>query len=154
MTVPRPTTTPIGLRLATTAKAVSRSFDDALAEVGGTLPTWLVAIALKRRPGASQQKIAEVVGIRGATLTHHLDAMEAAGLVNRRPDPADRRTHIVELTEAGETAFLGMRTAAEAFDRRLRRGFSTAEVRELSALLARLQANVTSTAADETVGAG
>lgn len=141
--MPRPTSTPIGLRLATTAKAVSRAFDDALGQAGGTLPTWLVAIALKRQPGASQQQIAGFVGIRGATLSHHLDAMEREGLVSRRRDPANRRTHIVELTDAGEAAFHRMRAAAGSFDRRLRRGFSAEEVEQLASLLGRMHANVT-----------
>lgn len=140
--MPRPTGTPIGLRLATTSKAVGRAFDNALAEAGGTLPTWLVAIALKRQPGASQQQIADFVGIRGATLSHHLDAMERDGLVARRRDPSNRRTHIVELTAAGEVAFGRMRDAAGGFDRRLRRGINADEIRQLDSLLVRLHANV------------
>lgn len=138
----RPTRTPLGLVLATTAKTVSRAFDDALGSAGGTLPTWLVTIALKRQPGASQQQIAAFVGIRGATLSHHLDGMERDGLVTRRRDPANRRTHIVELTRAGEAAFHRMRSAAGAFDRRLRAGLSDAEADQLESLLTRLRANV------------
>jgi MarR family transcriptional regulator for hemolysin len=132
---------PIGLRLATTAKVVSRAFDDALTAAGGSLPLWLVLIALKTRPAASQREIAEAVGIQGATLTHHLNAMESSGLLTRRRDPANRRVHVVELTDLGEAAFHRMREAAGAFDRRLRGGFDAAEVAQLEALLDRLRAN-------------
>src|SRR5258708_22750877 len=89
---------PIGLRLATTAKKVSRAFDDALVAVGGSRPLWLILISLKSRRLASQEELARAVGIRGATLTHHLDAMETEGLVTRRRDPPNRRLHLVELT--------------------------------------------------------
>jgi len=68
--------------------------------------------------------------------------MEAAGLLTRRRDPANRRVHVVELTERGEAAFHRMRDAAGAFDRRLRAGLDGDEIECLSRLLARLHANV------------
>src|ERR1700726_4966703 len=102
----RPARTPIGLQLARSAKAVSRAFDDALAEAGGSLPVWLILVSLKGQAHGAQRQLAEAVGIEGPTLTHHLNRMENAGLVTRRRDPANRRVHQVELTDAGEAAFL------------------------------------------------
>lgn len=138
----RPAGMPIGLRLVTTSKAVGRAFDDALIEVGGTLPTWLVLIALKTRPTANQRQLADSVGIQGATLTHHLNGMERAGLLTRRRDPDNRRVHVVFLTAEGEAAFHRMRTAAVAFDQRLRSGLDAADVAELDSLLRRLHTNI------------
>jgi MarR family transcriptional regulator for hemolysin len=103
---------------------------------------WLVLISLKTRSVASQRELAEAVGIQGATLTHHLNAMEADGLLTRRRDPANRRIHLVELTEAGEAAFHRMRVAATAFDERLRAGLSDHELDALRRLLDRLHDNV------------
>ena len=140
--MPRPSRPPIGLHLARTARAVSRAFDDALAEAGGSVPVWLVLISLKSQQVRNQRELAEAVGIREATLTHHLNAMDEQGLITRRRDPANRRVHQVELTEAGEAAFQRMRGAAAAFDQRLRSGLSGDEVSQLEALLGRLAANV------------
>jgi len=140
--VPRPSRPPIGLHLARTARSVSRAFDDALAEAGGSVPVWLVLISLKSQQMRNQRELAEAVGIREATLTHHLNAMDEQGLNTRRRDPANRRVHQVELTEAGEAAFQRMRGAATAFDQRLRSGLSGDEVSQLEALLGRLAANV------------
>ncbi|MGH3567596.1 MAG: MarR family winged helix-turn-helix transcriptional regulator [Pseudonocardia sp.] len=134
---------PIGLQLTGAARAVHRAFDDALGAAGGSLPTWRVLMSLKGRPVANQRELAAAVGIQGATLTHHLNAMESAGLLTRRRDPANRRVHLVELTELGEAAFARMREAAVAFDRRLRTGLDADEVDRLSRLLGRLRANVT-----------
>jgi MarR family transcriptional regulator, transcriptional regulator for hemolysin len=142
--VPRPVTTPIGRKLALTAKAVSRAFDEALARAGGSRPAWLILISLKMRRLRSQRELARAVGIEGATLTHHLAAMEADGLVSRRRDPANRRVHVVELTVRGDGAFERMRGAAADFDRRLRAGLSDAEIARLGAWLDRLQENVSS----------
>jgi MarR family transcriptional regulator for hemolysin len=141
--VPRPTRTPIGLQLARTAKSVSRAFDAALAEAGGSTPTWLVLIAVKTQAMGNQRELAESIGIKGATLTHHLNAMEAEGLLTRRRDPANRRRHVVELSEAGEQAFARLAAAAQAFDKRLRDGFDDEEIAVLEKLLHRLRANAT-----------
>ena len=140
--MPRPAHPPLGLHLNRVARTVSRAFDETLAEAGGSLPVWLVLISLKSRPRASQRELAEAVGIQGATLTHHLDTMESAGLVARRRDPADRRLHLIELTPAGDALFLRLRDAATAFDRRLRAGLSEGDVGQLEALLSRLRDNV------------
>ena len=140
--MPRPARPPIGLHLARTARSVSRAFDDALAQAGGSVPVWLVLISLKSQQVRNQRELAEAVGIREATLTHHLNSMDEQGLITRRRDPANRRVHLVELTEAGETTFQRLRGAATAFDQRLRAGLSGDEVSQLEALLGRLAANV------------
>ena len=141
--MPRPPRTPIGLRLAQVAKVVNRAFDDALTGAGGSLPVWLVLIALKSRQAANQRQLADAVGIQGPTLTHHLNAMESAGLLTRRRHPENRRVHLVELTTAGDQLFLRLREAALSFDRRLRAGLSDDDTTQLEHLLDRLRANVT-----------
>jgi MarR family transcriptional regulator for hemolysin len=142
--VPPPAQEPIGLHLTRVARVVSRAFDDTLAAAGGSLPVWLVLISLKAHRLPNQRQIAESIGIQGATLTHHLNAMEADGLVTRRRDPTNRRVHVVELTEAGEALFLRLKNAAVAFDRQLRAGLNEEEVGSFARVLDRLHANVAS----------
>ena len=137
-----PTRPPLGLTLSRVARTVSRAFDEALAEAGGSLPTWLVLVNLKANPGASQREIARAMGVTEATLTHHLNAMDGAGLLTRQRDPANRRVHVLELTDEGEAAFARLRGAAVGFDRRLRRGVNDDEAARLDDLLGRLAANV------------
>ena len=110
----RPAREPLGLHLTRVSRIVSRAFDEALAEAGGSLPVWVVLISLKSGQTASQRELAGVVGIQGATLSHHLDAMESAGLVTRRRDPRNRRLHVVELTPDGDALFARLREAAAA----------------------------------------
>jgi MarR family transcriptional regulator, transcriptional regulator for hemolysin len=140
--MPEPLPVPIGLRLNQAARAVGRAFDEALAEAGGSLPVWLILLNLKvRRPG-TQRELAEAVGIREATLTHHLNAMDADGLVTRTRDSANRRVQLVALTPDGDTAFLALRDVAMAFDARLNAGLTDADKTTLAGLLARLTANI------------
>jgi MarR family transcriptional regulator, transcriptional regulator for hemolysin len=143
----RPTRTPIGLHLARVARDVSRAFDVALVEAGGSLPVWLVLISLKGSPGANQRELAGAMGIQGATLTHHLNAMESAGLVTRRRNPQNRRAHVVELTTDGDALFLRLREAALGFDARLRSGLGESDLATVEELLSRLRANAVDAAA-------
>jgi MarR family transcriptional regulator for hemolysin len=143
----RPTRTPIGLHLARVAREVSRAFDDALVEAGGSLPVWLVLISLKSRDVGNQRELAEAMGIQGATLTHHLNAMESAGLVTRRRNPQNRRAHVVELTPTGDALFLRLREAALGFDTRLRAGFAEGDLATAEELLSRLRDNAADRAA-------
>jgi MarR family transcriptional regulator for hemolysin len=133
---------PVGLALTRTSRAVSRAFDARLAEAGGTLPVWLVLLNLMTREVANQRELAEAVGIQGATLTHHLNGMESAGLLTRRRDPANRRVHVVELTDAGKALFHRLRDAAVEHDQRLRAGFSDDDLARLTELLVRMRGNV------------
>src|SRR6202046_5968053 len=99
--MPPPARTPLGLALAGTARTASRAFDEALGAAGGSLPAWLILLSLQSQRLGSQRELADAVGIRGATLTHHLNAMEAGGLVSQHPGPANRRGQHGELTPGG-----------------------------------------------------
>jgi MarR family transcriptional regulator, transcriptional regulator for hemolysin len=135
---------PIGMVLWNTVNVIHRAFDDALGAVGGSRPIWFILITLKSRPAANQTELAAAVGIQGATLTHHLTAMETDGLLTRRRDPANRRVHMGELTAKGEAAFRNMRDAALEFDQRLRDGIPDADITQLRDILAQLRSNVSS----------
>ncbi|WP_315920559.1 MarR family winged helix-turn-helix transcriptional regulator [Mesorhizobium sp. SP-1A] len=133
---------PIGLELHRSARAVSQAFDAAMAEAGASLPVWLTLLAVKTRGSANQREMAGVIGIQGATLTHHLNAMESQGLLTRRRAPDNRRIHQVELTPAGEALFMKLRGTAIAFDKRLRAGLDEARLAEFAAVLSAMRANV------------
>jgi MarR family transcriptional regulator for hemolysin len=140
--MPEPFPLPIGLRLNQAARVVGRAFDQALADAGGSLPVWLILLNLTNgRPG-TQRKLAEAVGIREATLTHHLNAMDADGLITRTRDAANRRVQVVTPTDKGKQVFLALRAAAVAFDAKLRTGLDDADEATLATLLTRLSANV------------
>jgi MarR family transcriptional regulator for hemolysin len=133
---------PVGLHLSHVSRVVSRAFDEALEQAGGTLPIWLILLNLKIHRPANQRELAEAVGVREATLTHHLNAMDTRGLITRTRDPANRRIHVVQLTEDGEAAFLRLRETAFAFNERLCAGMSGADLDRLKELLSQLASNV------------
>jgi MarR family transcriptional regulator, transcriptional regulator for hemolysin len=133
---------PIGLALSSTAKALNRAFTDELAQAGGSQHVWLILVALKQQRWRAQQEIAAAVGVEGPTLTHHLDRLEKAELIERARDPKDRRAVRVELTAAGEELFNTLRKTAMSFDRRLRAGIADDDLETFRRVLAQLRENV------------
>lgn len=138
----KPATTPIGLQLANTAKAVSRAFNERLAEAGGSVPTWLILSSLKAVERRTQLELARAVGIEGPTLTRHLDGLETDKLVRRVRSGSDRRAVRVELTADGERLFQTLRQAVIAFNRSLTAGLGEQELDRMRKTLSRLERNV------------
>ncbi len=132
----------LGLLVGRVAKELSRAFDDVLVAAGGSAPTWQVLRALAAGDHRTQAGLAEAIGVRQPTLTHHLDGLERAGLVTRDRDPANRRVQQVRLTAQGEAVFLRLRRAAAAFDGLLHAGLDDADVAQLRRLLTQLSDNV------------
>ena len=128
----------LSLLIGRVAKELSRAFDDVLVAAGGSTPTWQVLRALSAGEHRTQADLAAAIGVRQPTLTHHLDALERAGLVTRERAAANRRVQRVTVTEAGTHLFLRRRRAAASFDGRLRAGLDDADVTELRRLLAQL----------------
>ena len=75
-------------------------------------------------------------------MTNRLDRLAACGLIERRPDPDDRRGTRVALTEKGLALIDGMIGAHVENKERLASGLSAEEQAQLSALLAKLIASV------------
>jgi MarR family transcriptional regulator for hemolysin len=137
---------PIGLAVARAGKDLDRAFEQALAAAGGSRPTWLILLSVVSGASASQSALAERLGITGPTLVHHLDRLEAAGLISRRLDPGNRRVRALELTDEGQRTFHRLREAAMAFDARLRGGIEDTELDTVRRVLAALRTNATAPA--------
>jgi MarR family transcriptional regulator, transcriptional regulator for hemolysin len=133
---------PLGLRLARTAHTVSQAFERAMAEAGGSASAWQVLLLVRSAEWGTQARIAEAMGVTGATLTHHLNGLEAHGLVRRWRDAENRRVQRVELTDAGAELFERLREVALRHDARLRSHLSDQEAEQLADLLDKLQVGV------------
>ena len=139
--MPPPSGPPLGLFLTRSARVVERAFDEALAKVGASTPVWLTLLAVHTGRGRNQRELAAVIGIHGATLTHHLNGMERAGLLLRQRLPENRRQHQVELTETGLVLFHTCRKAAMTFDQQLRQGLDQAQLAAFTETLDQLRRN-------------
>jgi MarR family transcriptional regulator, transcriptional regulator for hemolysin len=84
------------------ARLLRTIFDRRVKALGITRPQWLAIVRLKRRPGASQSELADMMEIEKAPAGKIVDRLEERGWVERRPDPVDRRINRIFLTELGE----------------------------------------------------
>jgi MarR family transcriptional regulator for hemolysin len=141
--MPRPPrATPLGLRLTRTARVASQEFERAMAEAGGSAPAWQVLLLVRSGQLDTQARIAQAMGVTQATLTHHLNALEAQGLVRRWRDQSNRRVQRTELTDEGEAMFDRLRKVARRHDDRLRSILSAEEAGQLEGLLEKLESGL------------
>jgi DNA-binding MarR family transcriptional regulator len=66
----------------------------------------------------SQQEVAARLGVDRTTMVALVDALEAKGLVERRPHPSDRRKNAVALTDVGRRTLVEAGAAADEAQRR------------------------------------
>jgi MarR family transcriptional regulator, transcriptional regulator for hemolysin len=138
----RPASPPIGLRLARTARLATTAFERAMAEAGGSAAAFQVLVLVRSGEWGTQARMADAMGITGATLTHHLNALETRGLVRRWREPSNRRVQRVELTDEGAALFDRLRRVAMRHDARLRSRLSDAETTQLGQLLDKVEAGL------------
>ena len=149
MTPGRPTRTPLGLQLSRAARTVTQAFDRAMADAGGSASTWQVLLLVRSQAWGNQARLAEAMGITSATLTHHLNALEARGLVRRWREPDNRRVQRVELTPEGIALFDSLRGVAVDHDRRLRALLGEADADQLADLLDQLSRGLQADSAED-----
>ena len=113
--------TPLGISLWEATQAVTREFDRRLASQNGNRAIWFIYLALDEGMHVTQRDLAKSVGITEATLTHHLNNLEARELVSRVRDTHDRRVQRIAFTDRGRSAFNEMKGAAIGYDFELRK---------------------------------
>jgi len=99
---------------------------------------------------SNQARIAERLGLDRTVMTYLVDDLEKAGLVERRPDPADRRARQVVLTAVGEKSFEAASTQILHVERAVLAGLSDEDAGQFRELLMRV---VATGPVDSTVGA-
>ena len=89
-----------GWLLARASHALASAVATGLRDLGLSLRAYVLLQAALDRP-LSQQALAGATGLDKTTMVVTVDELAAAGLVERRPDPADRRVRLVTVTDAG-----------------------------------------------------
>ncbi len=103
--------------------------------VGMNLRNMVVLAYLRDHPGASQQVMTEQLSMDSNTGVLVLNDLEDLEYVERRRDPADRRRHIVDITDAGLEALEQAEMAQGSIEDEILGGLSAAERAEFRRLL-------------------
>jgi DNA-binding MarR family transcriptional regulator len=132
----------IGTMLAQVSRLLRRCFDERARGIGVTRPQWQVLSLLSFNEGINQGGLAELLEVEPITLGRMVDRLQDAQLVERRPDPTDRRAWRLFLTDKGQKLLDELRPFAfETYEIALE-GIGEDEQAALMVALGRMRANL------------
>ena len=88
----------LGFLLNDVARRMRKRFEQRARRLGLTRAQWQVLANLSRNEGIQQSGLAELLDVEPITLVRILDRLQAAGMIERRAHPADRRAWQLYLT--------------------------------------------------------
>ena len=108
-------------------------------DLGVTGPQWRALARIHDQPGINQCALASLLEVEAITAGRMVDRLEKLGLVERRPDPGDRRVWLLHLTASAQPLLAAMRERANGVIAESLDIFSDIEVAQLLALLKRMR---------------
>lgn len=129
---------PIGQAYRTFARLV----DVPLGALGFSMGQLPVLVALKESGALSQAALARLAQVEQPSMAQLLNRMERDGLVQRAPDPHDKRSHLVSLTADASERMPKGKAVMEAVSRQALAGFTKEERDQLMTLILRVNANL------------
>jgi DNA-binding MarR family transcriptional regulator len=139
----------LGILLHDVARLMRRRFDKRAGRLGLTRAQWAVIVQLKRQEGVNQATLADVLDVTQITLARLVDRLEAAGWVERRAHPADRRANLLYLTDKTHGEQERMTALADEVHAEALRGFAPEQHALLIDLLLRVKGNLLAVQAAE-----
>lgn len=118
----------------------ARRFGELLAPLGLEQRQAGLLMALAAREGTSQQALGELMGLNATRMVFLVDELEQRGLVERRRNPADRRSHALYLTGRGRDTLRQAQQVVAAHERSLGASLTEAEYGQLVGLLRKVAA--------------
>ena len=103
----------LGFLLHDASRLMRKRFDRRARTLGLTRAQWRVLSQLRRREGINQSALADILEIENITMGRHIDRLEDAGWVERRPDPEDRRAWRLYLAEKVQPILDEMRVLSD-----------------------------------------
>ena len=132
-----------GFLLHDVARLMRRDFNRKVQDIGLTQAQWQILVRISHMEGARQSQIADVLEMQPISVARMIDRMEAAGWVERRPDPQDRRAVNLYLTGKAEPILEQMWERAAQTRALAGTGLSTDDQQTLLRILRSMRANMT-----------
>jgi len=116
----------------------SRQFAERIETAGLNPPLFRVLNLVDAAEGRSQQAIGQAIEVPASRMVALVDELEQRGLVERRPDPGDRRVRALYLTAKGRKTLTRGRGIAKRHEEELTRGLAAADRKRLLDLLQKM----------------
>jgi DNA-binding MarR family transcriptional regulator len=133
----------IGFLIGDSSRMLRRIFNERITPLGLTQAQWRALVHLSRNEGLNQVGLAELLEVQPITAARLIDKLVAAGLVERRPDPNDRRAQRLFLTEQAAPMLAQIWEIADEIYEVVLGGIDTRDRDVLAGLLGRMRANLT-----------
>jgi DNA-binding MarR family transcriptional regulator len=140
----------LGSQIADAARLMRRAFDERARNIGVTRPQWQVLVVLSRHEGVNQGGLAELLDVEPITVCRMVDRLQEAELVERRADPADRRSWKLYLMPKAEALLSQLRPLANETIEEALEGIEQADREALAAMIDRIRQNLSRRQADAT----
>jgi len=138
----------IAFNISDVARLMRTYVDQRARELGMTRAQWAVLARIDRNEGVRQGELADTLDLQPITLTRLIDRMCDSGLIERRPDPNDRRAKRLYLTPAARPVLDGMMPLGMEIMATVLAGIEPAAVAQLHAQLLTLKTNLRGAIAD------
>jgi DNA-binding MarR family transcriptional regulator len=122
-----------------TAHALRKAFARRAASVGVTGAQWRVLFKLTLRPDLRQTDLADLLDIEPITLTRIIDRLQEAGLVERTPDPTDRRAWRLHVTAKAQPVVEKLRAIANEMTAEVFAGIDPRDIEMTRQVLAQVR---------------
>lgn len=109
---------------------------------GMTRAQWIILSRLERRPGLSQRELAEILEVEPITVARLVDRLEGRGMVERRPDAADRRVWRLHLLPAAGPVLAQLAGQRDALLHQLASGLDPDTLNVVTRALARMRSSL------------
>jgi len=123
-------------------RSFARIVDGQLRELGFAMSQLPVLVALKRNKVLPQSELARIARVEQPSMAQLLNRMERDGLVQRIPDPDDKRSRLISLTDGASRRMPKGKAIMDAACEKALQDFSQADIDQLAALLQRLNVNL------------
>ena len=130
----------LGYQLRHANLAVVGGFAERIAPYGVTAAQFGLLVLIGANPGASQAALGRAFRANRSVMVRLIDRLEAAGLVERRARPGDRRSNAIVLTAEGAALLERLTAEVRAHEAAVTRCLDEEETRTLLALLRRINA--------------
>lgn len=144
----------IGYLISDCGRRMRRLFDQRVRALGVTGTQARLLLMVSREPGRTQSYYAGELDVEPITLTRMLDRMEESALIERCPDPEDRRARLIHCTGHGQSLIVRIEEAASLFNTEMLSSFSAADSEALKNSIEKLSERINEmlVARDETHG--
>ncbi|BCA58013.1 MarR family winged helix-turn-helix transcriptional regulator [Sphingomonas sp. HMP6] len=108
---------------------------------GLKIPEWRLIAVIAEGAGATQQALGVATRMDKVTVSRAAATLVERGLVERRPNPGDQRSHLLVLTATGRALYEDVAPKALELEAEVFAGFTPTEIATFAAMLERIEAS-------------